>query len=37
MLDRYAEEPEYINHVHTVIDQNRLTDFDTARLAALTA
>ena len=37
MLDRYAEEPEYISHVHTVIDQNRLTDFDTARLAALTA
>ena len=36
-LDRYAEEPEYISHVHTVIDQNRLTDFDTARLAALTA
>ncbi len=37
MLDRYAEEPEYISHVHTVIDQNRLTDFDTARLAAHTA
>ena len=36
-LDRYAEEPEYISHVHTVIDQNRLTDFDTARLAALRA
>lgn len=36
-LDRYAEEPDYISHVHTVIDQNRLTDFDTARLAAVTA
>ncbi len=36
-LDRYAEEPDYISHVHTVIDQNHLTDFDTARLAALTA
>ena len=32
-LDRYAEEPDYISHVHTVIDQNRLTDFDSARLA----
>ena len=36
-LDRYAEEPDYISHVHTVIDQNRLTDFDTLRLAALAA
>ena len=36
-LDRYAEEPDYISHVHTVIDQNRLTEFDTASLAALTA
>lgn len=36
-LDRYAEEPDYISHVHTVINQNRLTDFDTARLAAVKA
>ena len=36
-LDRYAEEPDYISHVHTVINQNRLTDFDTVRLAGLPA
>ncbi len=36
-LDHYAEEPDYISHVRTVIDQNRFTDFDTARLAAVTA
>ena len=36
-LDHYAEEPDYIRHVHTLIDQNRFTDFDAARLAAVTA
>ncbi len=36
-LDGYAEEPDYVGHVLIVIRQNRLTDFDDARLAGLAA
>ena len=36
-LDGYAEEPDYVGHVLNVIRQNRLTDFDDARLAGLSA
>ena len=34
-LDDYAEEPEYVDLVRSVIRQNKLTDFDNARLADL--
>ncbi len=36
-LDGYAEEPDYVGHVLMVIRQNKLTDFDDARLAGLSA
>ena len=36
-LGGYAEEPNYVDHVLMVIRQNRLTDFDDARLAGLAA